>query len=77
MQCKRLKLFKPHYHLEAEEIEGDHIFLECTTAKIVRVSQIILGPHCEIELVEYKHIFEKVGKGPCRVADVRKISSND
>ncbi|MDQ0338808.1 cytoskeletal protein CcmA (bactofilin family) [Caldalkalibacillus uzonensis] len=77
VQRKRLKLFKPHDHLEAEVIEGDRIFLEYTTAKIVRGNKITLGPHCEIELVEYNHTFEKVGRGPCRVADVRKISIND
>ncbi|XOK59303.1 bactofilin [Paenibacillus elgii] len=40
--------------LDAETIEGDEIYLENTTAKVVRGSRITIGPGCEIDLVEYK-----------------------
>ncbi|MEC0209916.1 polymer-forming cytoskeletal protein [Paenibacillus ehimensis] len=40
--------------LEAETIEGDEIYLENTTAKVVRGSRITIGSGCEIDLVEYK-----------------------
>lgn len=40
--------------LQSELIEGDHIHLEYTKAKVVRGNFITLGPGCEIDLVEYK-----------------------
>jgi cytoskeletal protein CcmA (bactofilin family) len=40
--------------LTADIIEGDDIYLENTSAKVVRGNNIALGPGCEIELVEYK-----------------------
>jgi cytoskeletal protein CcmA (bactofilin family) len=41
-------------HLTAQTIEGDHIYLEYTMAEVVRGTNVIIGPGCEIELVEYK-----------------------
>lgn len=40
--------------LIVESIEGDYIKLEHTKAKIVHGDNIIIGPGCEIERVEYK-----------------------
>ncbi|MBU5591818.1 polymer-forming cytoskeletal protein [Clostridium sp. MSJ-4] len=40
--------------VEAEIIEGDEIYLECTRAKIVRGNNIFIGPDCQIDRVEYK-----------------------
>ncbi|MCM3239912.1 cytoplasmic protein [Heyndrickxia oleronia] len=40
--------------LSTELVEGDHIYLEYTTAKVVRGKSVELGPGCNIELVEYK-----------------------
>lgn len=39
--------------LETRLIEGNTIELENTHAKVVRGENIIIGPNCEIELVEY------------------------
>lgn len=40
-------------NLEVEVIEGDEIFLEITTAKLVRGKNVVIGKDCEIEKVEY------------------------
>lgn len=44
--------------LETDLIEGDHITLENTKAKVVRGNHIIIGENCEIKLVEYKDTFK-------------------
>lgn len=49
--------------LEADLIEGDHITLENTKAKVVRGNQIIIGQNCEIDLVEYKETFKTEKNG--------------
>ena len=36
-------------------IEGDDIYLESTTAKIVRGNNVTIGPNCNIEIVEYRN----------------------
>jgi cytoskeletal protein CcmA (bactofilin family) len=54
-----------------EAIEGDDIFLEYTKAKVVRGNHVIIGPGCEIELVEYKGRFEKSDKSI--VVDNKKL----
>jgi cytoskeletal protein CcmA (bactofilin family) len=50
-----LGLFKPLHqtHLETELIEGDKIEIESTKAHIVRGNNIIIGPNCDIDIVEY------------------------
>jgi cytoskeletal protein CcmA (bactofilin family) len=50
-----LGLFKPllQTHLETELIEGDKIEIESTKAHIVRGNNIIIGPNCDIDIVEY------------------------
>ncbi|OIJ15170.1 hypothetical protein BKP35_04790 [Anaerobacillus arseniciselenatis] len=41
--------------LSTNIIEGDFIELEYTMAKVVRGNEIVIGPGCEIDLVEYSH----------------------
>jgi cytoskeletal protein CcmA (bactofilin family) len=43
----------------AESIEGDDIYLEYTKAKVVRGNNIVIGPGCEIDLVEYKNNYKE------------------
>jgi cytoskeletal protein CcmA (bactofilin family) len=45
-------------NLVTDLIEGDHIELENTKAKIVRGNNIIIGENCEIDLVEYKETYQ-------------------
>ncbi|WP_240371732.1 polymer-forming cytoskeletal protein [Anoxybacteroides rupiense] len=40
--------------LMTEIVEGDEIYLEHTSAQIVRGDRIIIGPGCDIELIEYQ-----------------------
>lgn len=47
--------------LKADTIEGDYIYLEYTTAKVVRGKKIIIGDNCNIEKVEYTDNFELKG----------------
>ncbi len=55
-----LKRFAPDSaKLKAETIEGDDIYLEHTNAKIVRGDRIIIGPGCNIDLVEYHTSFQQ------------------
>jgi len=48
--------------LKTDTIEADEIYLENTHAKTVRGNNIIIGPECKIELVEYKESFKKDDK---------------
>lgn len=48
--------------LTADVIEGDNIYLENTTARVVRGNNVTIGPGCKIEMVEYKENFKKDGK---------------
>ncbi len=43
--------------LSVETIEGDNIFIEDTTAKVVRGSDVRVGTGCSVESVEYKNTF--------------------
>ncbi|SFM23031.1 protein CcmA, bactofilin family [Paenibacillus sp. 1_12] len=45
--------------LTAQTIEGDTIYVEYTTAEAVRGTDVVIGPGCEIGLVEYKGKFEQ------------------
>jgi cytoskeletal protein CcmA (bactofilin family) len=49
----------PHALLTADVIEGDHVHLMNTKAKVVRGNHVIIGSSCEIGLVEYKSHFEQ------------------
>jgi Integral membrane protein CcmA involved in cell shape determination len=53
--------FKPFSsaRLKVSILEGDHIYLENTIADIVRGKHIVIGPGCEIGLVEYKEHLEQ------------------
>lgn len=44
--------------LTAEVIEGDHVYLEYTHAKVVRGNTIEIGPGCVIDRIEYKQSLE-------------------
>ncbi|WP_163195508.1 cell shape determination protein CcmA [Clostridium thermarum] len=46
-------LFNIEAKLNCESIEGDEIFLEDTSARIVRGNNITIGRGCEIDTVEY------------------------
>ncbi|MCR8641158.1 hypothetical protein NV379_00685 [Paenibacillus sp. N1-5-1-14] len=48
-----------HNELHADVIEGDDIALEYTKAKVVRGTNVIIGPGCKIDLVEYKGRYEQ------------------
>jgi cytoskeletal protein CcmA (bactofilin family) len=43
--------------LTAQTIEGDYVYVEYTTAAVVRGINVTIGPGCEIGLVEYKTKF--------------------
>jgi len=57
--------------LETDSIEGDEIYLENTTAKVVRGNNVTIGTGCSIGLVEYKGVYEK--SGDTKVTEERKI----
>jgi len=46
-------------NLKVDTIEGDDLYLEYTTAKVVRGNTVNIGDGCEIDLVEYKTDFKK------------------
>ncbi|MGE8207081.1 cytoplasmic protein [Heyndrickxia sp. NPDC080065] len=46
-------------NLTTELIEGDHIYIEYTNAKVVRGNSVEIGPGCEIDLVEYKENYNQ------------------
>jgi cytoskeletal protein CcmA (bactofilin family) len=57
--------------LTTSVIEGDDIYLEATTAKIVRGNNVTMGSDCNIELVEYRN---KISVAPdSKVNDQRNI----
>lgn len=61
----------PHAAVTVSVIEGDDIYLEHTRAKVVRGNQVVIGPGCEVDLVEYKVHLEK--KKGAFVKESRKI----
>jgi cytoskeletal protein CcmA (bactofilin family) len=63
--------FQPLASLTAETIEGDEVYLENTTAKVVRGNRVIIGPGCEIDLVEYQSDYE--ANKNSRVVSQKKI----
>ncbi|GAX89414.1 polymer-forming cytoskeletal protein [Effusibacillus lacus] len=67
----RFRLFVGYNHLSSETIEGDDIHLEYTKAEVVRGNRVIIGPGCEIGLVEYKETFHQA-KG-VKVHESKKI----
>lgn len=47
-------IFNVKHSLIADTIEGDDVFLELTTARVVRGNNVTIGRGCNIDLVEYK-----------------------
>jgi len=57
--------------LESESIEGDEIVLKNTIAKVVRGTNITIGRGCNIGLVEYKGVMQKIGDA--QIGEQRKV----
>ncbi|MDE5413538.1 cytoplasmic protein [Alkalihalobacterium chitinilyticum] len=72
VDSKLINVFKGSHRLEAKVIEGDHIYLEHTTAKVVRGKNVIIGPHCTIDVVEYSTTFKKQERPDCTVKEIKK-----
>ncbi len=45
--------------LTAHIIEGDSVYVEYTTAEVVRGNDVVIGPGCEIGMVEYRTKFDQ------------------
>ncbi len=56
---KNMVMAGENNQLTADVIEGDDIYLENTTAKVVRGNNVTIGSGCKIELVEYKENFKQ------------------
>jgi cytoskeletal protein CcmA (bactofilin family) len=54
--------------LTADTIEGDVVWLENTTAKVVRGKQVTVGQGCVIDLVEYAEAYTPAGAPQVREA---------
>jgi cytoskeletal protein CcmA (bactofilin family) len=61
--------------LTAETIEGDIVWLENTTAKVVRGTQVTVGVGCVIDLVEYTESYTPTGAA--QVKEARQVSRAD
>jgi cytoskeletal protein CcmA (bactofilin family) len=46
-------------YMTVHTIEGDHIYLEYTSAEVVRGANIVIGPGCQIERIEYTNKLEQ------------------
>jgi cytoskeletal protein CcmA (bactofilin family) len=53
--------FEMNFGLSTDSIEGDDIYIEYTIAKVVRGTNVNIGPGCEIGLVEYKNQYTLAG----------------
>jgi cytoskeletal protein CcmA (bactofilin family) len=58
--------------LTAETIEGDTIWLENTTAKVVRGKNVTVGAGCIVDLVEYAETYTP--GGAAQVKEIRQVS---
>ncbi len=58
--------------LTAETIEGDVVWLENTTAKVVRGKNVTVGAGCIIDLVEYAESYTPTGAA--QVKEARQVS---
>ncbi len=56
---RTLRGFGDHKRLTVDVIEGDDIHLESTRANVVRGKRVVIGPRCEIGLVEYQDEFRE------------------
>ncbi|HUI30757.1 MAG TPA: polymer-forming cytoskeletal protein [Candidatus Acidoferrales bacterium] len=52
-------MWQMNRYLSVETIEGDNIYLENVTVKVVRGGNVKVGPGCQIDKVEYKNTFYK------------------
>ena len=59
--------------LTADTIEGDVVWLENTTAKVVRGKQVTIGAGCVIDLVEYAESYTPAGAP--QVREARQVAS--
>jgi len=59
--------------LVTDSIEGDNVYLENTTAKVVRGQNIKVGPGCQIGIVEYAESYFKDPVAGTNVNESRKI----
>lgn len=59
--------------LTTDTIEGDNLYLENTTAKIVRGQNVKIGTGCQIDIVEYKGSYYRDPVASIRVNESRKI----
>jgi cytoskeletal protein CcmA (bactofilin family) len=59
--------------LTADTIEGDVVWLENTTAKVVRGKQVTLGQGCVVDLVEYAESYTPAGAP--QVRESRQVAS--
>jgi cytoskeletal protein CcmA (bactofilin family) len=57
--------------LSADSIEGDSVYLENATVKVVRGRDVKIGPGCQIGTVEYRNTFHK--DGSATIKEDRKI----
>ena len=48
--------FRGRYGLYADRIEGDEVYLECTTANVVSGDEVRIGPHCRIGRVHARDL---------------------
>ena len=46
-------------YLSAETIEGDSVYIENATVKVIRGSDVKVGPGCTVDMVEYKNTLYK------------------
>ena len=58
--------------LTAESIEGDVVWLENTTAKVVRGKNVTVGAGCVVDLVEYAESYAPAGAA--QVKEARQVS---
>ena len=58
--------------LTAEAIEGDVVWLENTTAKVVRGKNVTVGAGCVVDLVEYAESYTPAGAA--QVKEARQVS---
>ncbi|WP_040949569.1 polymer-forming cytoskeletal protein [Gorillibacterium massiliense] len=59
-------LFNQDDELMVDSIEGDDIYLEFTTARIIRGTNVVIGRGCQIGTVEYKGVFRVEENGVVR-----------
>lgn len=57
--------------LEAELIEGDDIEVESTHARLIRGNNVIIGPDCVVDLVEYTGTYQESSNS--KVKESKKI----